>query len=126
MEVLFNCKFLYKFKISFQLSRFFLLCEPMTAMVNYNRITFSGNPRQITPVGVSNTGQNSSEQKPWTRYILYKDIIVVKGVRADFSFSLHTSLLQKSAILFPRGVLRLFFFKTVVFNTHKTYLDISK
>lgn len=63
----------------------------MTAMVNYNRITFSGNPRQIIPVGVSNTGQNSSEQKPWTRYILYKDIIVVKGVRADFSFSLHTS-----------------------------------
>ena len=84
-------------------------------MVNYNRITFSDNPRQIIPVGVSNTGQNSSEQKPWTSYILLKDIIEVRNVRANFSFSLYRSLIQKSTILFPRGVLRLFFFKTCVF-----------
>lgn len=99
-------------RYSFHLSRFFLLHEPMVAMLNYNRITFSGNPRQIIPGGVLNTGQNSSEQKPWASYILYKGIIEVQSVRADFSFSLYTSLLQKSTILCPRGVLRLFFFQT--------------
>ena len=40
-------------RYSFHLSRFFLLHEPMVAMLNYNRITFSGNPRQIIPGGTS-------------------------------------------------------------------------
>ena len=112
-------------RYSFHLSRFFLLHEPMVAMLNYNRITFSGNPRQIIPGGVLNTGQNSSEQKPCASYILYKGIIEVQSVRADFSFSciyvsppkVNHSLSQRSA--------QIIFLSNVVFNTHKTYLDIS-
>ena len=81
--------------------------------------------RQIIPGGVLNTGQNSSEQKPWASYILYKGIIEVQSVRADFSFSciyvsppkVNHSLSQRSA--------QIIFLSNVVFNTHKTYLDIS-